>query len=419
MYQTQSGQVSALFLCPDNAGAGSYLSKVNGIIDWSVTVVTGWEQLLSEAGQNTYQIILFHLGELSPQEEITNVRTLIDIQPGSMRIGIYNVLSMSNRVALAECCHRLFPFDCDPQVLVNGINESKRALKILGQEKVSDLVGSVKALPSIPDIYVELNQELNSSHSNARRIAAVIEKDMAMSAKLLQLVNSACFVLERNITSLQEAVSILGVREVRDLVLTSKVFDQYPQDGCWSSFAFDHIRDRSVLVAGLAREICRSVKSSPEVMDQAFLAALLQDFGMLIFATHDPEQYHKVMQEASDLNQPLYAVEKMRMGVSHTEAGAYLLSLWNISPAVIETVLFHHFPASSKTGEFNALTAVHVADAILPNVTNVLGCQISSRLSYHYLERLGLENKVNHWQQMANRYKSSHPGCGGVKSSFS
>lgn len=153
-------------------------------------------------------------------------------------------------------------------------------------------------------------------------------------------------------------------------------------------------------------------------MDQAFLAALLQDFGMLIFATHDPMGYQKVMQEASDLNQPLYAVEKMRMGVSHTEVGAYLLSLWNISPAVIETVLFHHFPTSSKNNRFSALTAVHAADAILPNVTNVLGCQISSRLSYHYLERLGLEGKVNQWQQLANRYKTSHPGCGGTKSSF-
>lgn len=408
----------ALFLCTDATDADAFLSKLKGNFDYAVTLVTGWGQLLQLAQEKPYSIILFHLGITSSEDELSQIKKLIDIQPGAMRVGLYKPMSIAKRVAFSECCHRLYPLDIEPVLLGEGISESARAQRILGQDKVRELVGSVKTLPSLPDIYVELNEALSSSKSNARTIAAIIEKDMAMAAKILQLVNSACFVLERNISSLQEAVALLGVREVRDLVLTNKVFEHFPQDGRWSSFAFDHIRDRSVLVAGLAREICRTVKASPVVTDQAFLAALLQDFGMLIFATHDPEGYQKVMQEATDLNQPLYAVEKMRMGVSHTEAGAYLLSLWNISPAVIETVLFHHFPASSKSDDFSALTAVHVADAILPNVTNVLGCQISSRLSYHYLERLGLEDKVNHWQQLASRYKFSHPGCGGVKSSF-
>ncbi|WP_415906049.1 HDOD domain-containing protein [Neptuniibacter sp. QD72_48] len=408
----------ALFLCSDKTDADAYLNELKGLFNYSVTLVTDWEQLLNSAQQETYAIIMLQLGSFKAEDELTHLKNLIDIQPGSMRVGLYRPMSMSTRVAFSECCHRLYPLDIEPEQLGQGISESARAQRILGQDKVRKLVGSVKVLPSLPDIYVELNEALSSPKSNARIIAGIIEKDMAMAAKILQLVNSACFVLERNISSLQEAVSLLGVREVRDLVLTNKVFEHFPQDGRWSSFAFDHIRDRSVLVAGLAREICRTVKASPVVTDQAFLAALLQDFGMLIFATHDPEGYQKVMQEATDLNQPLYAVEKMRMGVSHTEAGAYLLSLWNISPAVIETVLFHHFPASSKSDDFSALTAVHVADAILPNVTNVLGCQISSRLSYHYLERLGLEDKINHWQQLASRYKFSHPGCGGVKSSF-
>ncbi|MAY42115.1 MULTISPECIES: HDOD domain-containing protein [unclassified Neptuniibacter] len=418
MLTTHTESDEALFLGPNKAGADTYLSELKGVFDWSVTEVTDWSELLSIVHKKSFTVILFQLGQLPSDAELEQVKALIDVQPSAMRIGIHPSISLATRAIFSECCHRLYPFDSSPDLISRGIQESTRALRILGQEKVRDLVGSVKILPSIPDIYVELNQALSSPRCNARMIATIIEKDMAMAAKLLQLVNSACFVLERNINNLQEAVSLLGVREVRDLVLTSKVFENYPQDSCWSSFAFEHIRDRSVLVAGLAREICRTVKASPEVTDQAFLAALLQDFGMLIFATHDPMGYQKVMQEASDLNQPLYAVEKMRMGVSHTEAGAYLLSLWNISPAVIETVLFHHFPASSKSDDFTALTAVHVADAILPNVTNVLGCQISSQLSYHYLERLGLQDKVNRWQELARRYKTSHPGCGGTKSSF-
>jgi len=418
MKTSHAGHENVLIFSPDSFGEPALLSEIKGIVHWSVTSVSEWSEVLDSVAKNTYDLVLFQVGLLGADEERGNIQRLIDIQPGTMRIALHGIMNFTKRALLSEYCHRLFPLDSATDELLQGIGESRRALRVLGQEKVSSLVGSIKTLPSIPDIYVELNRELSSEKSNARTIASIIEKDMAMSAKLLQLVNSACFVLERNISSLSEAVAILGVREVRDLVLTSKVFEQYPQDARWSSFAFEHIRDRSVLVAGLAREICRTVKAPQEVMDQAFLAALLQDFGMLIFATHDPMGYQKVMQEASDLNQPLYAVEKMRMGVSHTEVGAYLLSLWNISPAVIETVLFHHFPTSSKNNRFSALTAVHAADAILPNVTNVLGCQISSWLSYHYLERLGLEGKVNQWQQLANRYKTSHPGCGGTKSSF-
>lgn len=409
----------ALILSNDTEGFECYIAEIKEKSGFKVDVVYDWGALKEFYAEHHYDLIVMGLGCLSKEVELKQIHDLVCIRSEGIRFAIYPYMNASNRVAFSEVCHRLFPVDGDPQAMISAIEESQRALDVIGRDRIYQIIQEIKVLPSIPDTYMRLNQELLSENSTAGSIAAIIEQDMAMSAKILQLVNSACFTMHRVISNLKEAVTILGMREVRDLVLTSKVFDQYPQDGSWSCFAFDHIRDRSVLVAGLSREICRSVKAPQEVMDQSFLAALLQDFGMLILATHDAEGYRKIIYEASRLGQPLYAVEKMRLGVTHTEVGAYMLSRWNIAPGVIETVLFHHFPSSSKFDDFSALTAVHVADAILPNVTNQLNCQISSRLSHAYLERLGLLDKLEEWQYLADRFRGFHPGCGGKKSHFS
>jgi HD-like signal output (HDOD) protein len=97
-------------------------------------------------------------------------------------------------------------------------------------------------------------------------------------------------------------------------------------------------------------------------------------------------------------------VEKMNIGVSHAEAGAYMLGLWNLPPKVIEAVLFHHVPGRSPSNDIQPLTAVHFADALLPTVSNGIGCAVSSQLALKYVERLGLKNHLNQWEMMASSY---------------
>ena len=364
------------------------------------------EQAMQMMGEQEFNVIVVHL---SPDYFAMRFRCLRDVvaqHPGVIRIMLNDGLQSYQIAKASELCHRSLQFSSGITELFQEVGQSLRLLHSINKSAVRDYVGAVQRLPSLPHVYSELNESLASDVTGASEIAAIIEKDPAMSAKILQLVNSAFFALSSRVFKIKDAVVILGIRQIRDLFLVSRLFDHFPQDEKWVGFSFEHLFDRCLVVGRFARAICRDHKVSPEIADKAFLAALLQDIGMLVIATREAEHYTKVMQESSQLEHPLYAIEKLRLGVNHMEVGAYMLGLWNLPPEVVEAVLYHSNPNATAGEKFTPLTAVHLADAILPDVVNVNECRICSSISHTYINRLGLQNKLGRWQQMSEEYAS-------------
>ncbi|MFC6669048.1 HDOD domain-containing protein [Marinobacterium aestuariivivens] len=221
----------------------------------------------------------------------------------------------------------------------------------------------------------------------------------------MQLVNSALFGLRRQISRIDEAVTVVGVRMIRDLMLATHLFSRYRQREQWTAFSFAKLHQRSMLVARLAQKIGADAGLDRNLQGQAFLAGLLHDFGIAVLANKDPEDYQALMAESVCLSQPVYAMEKMRLGLTHAEAAAFMLGLWNLPFKVVEAVLLHHFPGTSPATGFEPLSAVHLADALLPPLANSLGADFSCRLSESYLERIGVHTQLSRWQMMANEYR--------------
>ncbi len=386
--------------------------EINTVADlnhWSVSRVDSADEMLERIQQYHYDIIIIGISD-NPEQVLSGLMQVIRVSPDAVRIAVTGNLSPAIAARVSEVAHSSLPENCTDVQISLAVEQALKVASLIRKPEIKDFIGRIERLPSLPDIYEALNTALVSGQSNARDIAQIVERDPVMSAKVLQLVNSAFFGLERQIYRLNEAVTILGVRLIRDLTLASHIFEAFPQGAEWTRFSFSQIHSRSMLVARFAQDICRSVKADRHVQGQAFLAGLLHDFGMIMLASHDPEEYRAVMNKASDLTQPLYVVEKMNIGVSHAEAGAYLLGLWNLPPKVIEAVLFHHFPGSSPSGDFQPLTAVHIADALLPAVNNGIGCSVSSQLSLKYIDRLGLKSHLNQWEMMASGYAGKLSG---------
>lgn len=332
------------------------------------------------------------------------LREAVRRHPGVIRIMLNDNLQDHQAAKASELCHRSISFTATMLAMLHEIGQCFQAQHIINKPAVRDYVGTVERLPSIPSIYMELNDALASDAIGAAEIASIIEQDPAMTAKILQLVNSAFFALSSHVFKIKDAVVILGVRQLRDLFLVSRLFQHYPQTKTWTTFSFENLHSRGMVVGRFARAICRDMRVPADVADKAFLAALLQDIGMLVFATRDPAGYRSVMQQSAQMDQPLYAIEKLQLGVTHMEVGAYMLSLWNLPPEVVDAVLFHSFPNSTSGTHFTPLTAVHIADSLLPDVVNVTDCRINSRLSQSYIERLGLQDKMHAWQEEAALY---------------
>lgn len=362
------------------------------------------EIAMQKLAEGDFGIVVVHLSPEDFTYRYSWLRESVHSWPGMIRVMLNDRLQMHQIAKASELCHRSVPFTATANELMLELNQCVQARNTINKPVVRDYVGSIERLPSLPSIYSELNDALASDATGAAEIAAIIEKDPAMAAKVLQLVNSAFFALSSHVFKIRDAVVILGIRQLRDLFLVSQLFQQYPQDHNWTSFSFENLFDRSMVVGRFARAICRDLKVPAEVADKAFLAALLQDIGMLAIATSNPDQYRSVLREAELLEQPVYAIEKMRMGVTHMEVGAYMLALWNLPPEVIEAVLFHSVPNATPGSRFTPLSAVHIADSIIPDLVHVNECRINSRLSSSYINRLSLGAHVHRWEEMAEEY---------------
>jgi HD-like signal output (HDOD) protein len=396
-------QDKSVLVCDSAAISDDDINLVADLNGWYVSRVRSVEQLVQTAAKESFDVLIMGLTE-NPEKALTVLAELIKVSPKTVRIVISGHVSPVVSARVAELAHSSLPMGAKEVQLSQAIEHALKVVSLIHKPALREEVGRIQKLPSLPEVYRELNDALVNGNANAKEIAAIIQKDAVMSAKVLQLVNSAFFGLERHIYRLNEAVTILGVRQIRDLALSYHLFETFPQTNQWSSFSFNEVQSRSLTVARFAQNICRAVKADRHIQGLAFLGGLLHDFGMVVLASNNPERYHDVMEKAQELNQPLYAVEKMELGVSHAEAGAYLLGIWNLPPKVIEAVLFHHFPASSNSSEFEPLTAVHIADALLPPVNSAIDCRLSSQLSMKYLDRLGLKGELNYLEMMAAEY---------------
>ncbi|MEM5536417.1 response regulator [Neptuniibacter pectenicola] len=401
---SQQLQPSAIFCqtCPQSVRLGR---AVSDITDWHTVSVTRLDELLAALDNNHVDVLVLPLGD-NPTQTLELLAKVIEKHPSVIRVVLSDYLTPMQTARTSELAHHSLPLDCTSEMLIEDISNSIHVSGLINKPAVKEYITSLQALPVLPEVYENLNRALGSERSSAREIAQILEQDPVMTAKIMQWVNSAFFGLSRNINRIHEAVTILGVRMIRDLVLTSHLFDAYPQTDVWKSFSFKQIHQRSMAVARAAQHIARSVKADRHVQAQAFLAGLLHDFGILVLASHNPADYHRIISKASLMDQPVYAIEKLELGVTHAEAGAYMLALWNLPPKVVEAVLFHHFPKASPGNGFTPLTAVHVADALLPPATSVVGCDMSSRLSMDYIKRIDMETELDHWQLITADYQA-------------
>lgn len=221
-----------------------------------------------------------------------------------------------------------------------------------------DLVRRSVRLGSPPIVYRRLVEVLEHPWSGANDLANVIRDDPGLSVRLLRLVNSAMFSFPRRISTISDAVPIVGTAQLRDLALATSVitiFDDIPEDLVDMDSFWRHS-----LGVGVAARLIARMRREPNV-EQMFVAGLVHDVGRLILFELLPEESKACMEECRDSGVPLFEVEKDRIGFDHAQVGKTLLDLWNFPAALQEAVLFHHHPNRAARYPDEA-ASVHVAD---------------------------------------------------------
>lgn len=368
-----------------------------------VKVLTSDEvhKALSEDSYNFHVVVV--RADSDVKEAINLLRKVREDHQGVGRILITHSLKPFDAGQAAEVAHRSLSSDHTVKELEEAIDRAIKAEQLLSQRELREYVSSLGHLPSFPSILHELDEVLRSESAGVKEVSEIVQNDPGVVTKILQLVNSSYFGMSsQNLFSVREAVNLLGLRALRDLVLTAQLFEAMPQSSEWRGFSFEQLQQRSINVSQFAADISKGAGQDARQQAQARLAGLLLDVGMIVLAMGDPEKYHKVMIRAQELNQPLYVLEKMMLGATHAQAGAYLLDKWNLSPEIVHAVLFHHIPNASGDTSFSPLTAVHLADSLLPPLFNAMGVNMGGRLSRDYLTSLGLINELPGWEMAAH-----------------
>jgi diguanylate cyclase (GGDEF)-like protein len=205
-------------------------------------------------------------------------------------------------------------------------------------DQVLEAIRKANNLPSLPHVAVEVIRLTNEDVS-VGEIAKVIEQDPALTIKLLKLVNSSLFGMPREIASLPQAMVVLGLRTVKTMALSFSLVDSLSigQDDTFDLSAFWR---RSLTTAVAGRLLADATVKAKR--DEAFVAGLLTDIGLLAASHCIPDIYEDVFQRLADNDGPIQNIEQEILGITHAQIGAELLSSWGLPSSLMNAVANHH-----------------------------------------------------------------------------
>jgi len=248
-------------------------------------------------------------------------------------------------------------------------------------------VGAVPVLPELADHVIRMALEDDVS---VAKFAGLIEKDQALTARILSLANSTYYKRSRSIYTVRDAVVVIGFESVCTIALGVSVCGMFPTA---KDTGLDH-KDfwRHCMACALyAEAMMESV--SPPLAAKAFCAGLLHDIGKLVLDRSRPDDYGRVLQIAREGTKPLNEIEQEIIGTSHTEVGRDVLAFWKLPQVYEESVWCHHAPIKVIDDEQYQISGmVHIAN-ILAHMTCVgsSGNNFPQKISRPLLKRFGLD----------------------------
>ncbi len=364
--------------------------------EWDLVFALGGSAAATELGRAPFDVIVSDL-RMPGLDGASFLQVAREACPGAVRIVLSGQAERETVRRTLPVAHQFLAKPCEPQALRNVIGQALRVSACLANPTVRDLVGKMDKLPSVPEIYTELSTASENPNVSAPELARICEKDPAITAKVLQLVNSAFFGLRQATASIEQAVGYLGSELLRGLVLTAHVFTSAgspPPD----ILSIARLQEHSLLTAQLARRFLRG----RTVADEAFTAGLLHDIGRLALSIAVPDEMRAIRTEMAATGEPLHVIERRRLSTSHTEVGAFILGGWGLPFSLVEAVEHHETPGMFPDGDLLALAAVHVADALTDHLT-MDGARAPAQplLDAAFIQRAGLADSVPVWLAIA------------------
>ncbi|MCG8591343.1 MAG: response regulator [Proteobacteria bacterium] len=364
---------------------------------WEMTFVADGESGLEELSKAEYDVIVSDM-RMPRMDGATFLHHARQRHPGAIRLALTGHADDRLSMRAIPVTQQWLAKPCDRERLVGSIGQALAVRALVGDPQLLQAAGGIAALPSAPRLYTHILDITSDPDCALEDVTKVLERDPGMSARVLQLVNSAYFSLPRNVSHVADAVAFLGLETITQLVLAQEVFTCLEPADEVAGLEADGLQAHSVLTGRIGARIAAELDAvSPE---DAFTAGILHDVGLLLFATTAPEELRRSLQRSIEEDRPLAEIERSEEGATHAEAGGYLLATWGLPVALVLAVAHHHEPGGLDDLDLTGVT--HVASALATEIeVTQRGAGKASALDLDYLARVGVESRLPDWRALA------------------
>lgn len=221
-----------------------------------------------------------------------------------------------------------------------------------------------RSLPTLPHILLLLIETCNRREKGIKDLAKIINQDPSLSERVLRLVNSAHYSLKQKISSIEQALLMLGMDAVKNIAISSSVCQVFGRSPRKNGFNLKLFWWHSLTCAVLARLLAAKTQyPSPE---EAFLSGLMHDIGKIVLWTNFEEQYAPALKAHGLRSDELLGAER-RLGLTHPEAGAWLVGRWDLRSFMTDAVRYHHDPPDRVADSFPLVRIVYAANILCPS----------------------------------------------------
>jgi HD-like signal output (HDOD) protein len=250
----------------------------------------------------------------------------------------------------------------------------------------------IEKLPTLPVVVNQITQLIQSNRSNMTQIAAVIARDQAIASRVIRLVNSAYYGLKTRVTSIQQAITLLGLNTVRNIVTGIAIVKTFDDETCSISM-FDRQKFwlSSFFCALLSKNI--ALHRGSNNCEDYFIAGLLHDMGILVLDQFFHQEFKDVIYACLKSGDQYFEVENRILGTNHCAIGDYLAKKWKLPEVFANCIRAHHQPLFALKDPdtiIDLLFTVHLADSFTQKVGFNIGIQCSlpqpSQVAMHKLE---------------------------------
>jgi putative nucleotidyltransferase with HDIG domain len=367
--------------------------------EWNTEFASSGLAALDELAKTPVDVIVsdMRMPGMDGWELLTEVRKLY---PQTVRLVLSGHADARSIMRAVGTAHQYLAKPCESAALKAAISQTYLLRGLLSSDRLAQLVGRVDSLPSAPKAFQEILACLRRPTASVAEAAKIIGRDVAMTANVIKMVNSAFFGSRQPVSTADRAVAYLGLDTLGALVLGHGVFKSGVPTGI-AGFSLERLWQHSLDVAAAARTVALCEQLSKEKADEAFLGGMLHDVGKVVFATRlaAPDAPAVSVQEAS-----------AQMDAHHAEVGAYLLGLWGFPNPIVEAVAFHEAPSQAGGEGLCLPRLIHIADRLAYQRKARSPEACARELEPALLDKLGLADRWPVWLAKLDSLDSEQDG---------